>query len=133
MDELFDVGLAFSKCPLPTGRNLAIITNAGGGGVLSVDAMERYGLELVKFDEETNERLKAAVPEEGSIKNPIDVLGDAPVIRYKESLEAVLDSDDVDGLVMGLLKHLLKVQVSLINLLLQLIWVDLPLKMQMMY
>ena len=99
MDELFDVGLAFSKCPLPTGRNLAIITNAGGGGVLSVDAMERYGLELVKFDEETNARLKEAVPEEGSIKNPIDVLGDAPVIRYKESLEAVLDSDDVDGLV----------------------------------
>lgn len=99
MDELFDVGLAFSKCPLPTGRNLAIITNAGGGGVVSVDAMERYGLDLVKFDEETNARLKEAVPDEGSIKNPIDVLGDAPVIRYKESLEIVLDSDDVDGLV----------------------------------
>ena len=99
MDELFDVGLAFSKCPLPTGRNLAIITNAGGGGVVSVDAMERHGLDLVKFDDKTNARLKEAVPDEGSIKNPIDVLGDAPVIRYKESLEIVLDSDDVDGLV----------------------------------
>ena len=55
-------------------------------------------MKTLKFDEETNARLKEAVPEEGSIKNPIDVLGDAPVIRYKESLEAVLDSDDVDGL-----------------------------------
>jgi len=99
MDELFDVGLAFSKCPLPTGRNLAIVTNAGGGGVVSVDAMERYGLNLVQFDEETTERLKGAVPEEGSVKNPVDVLGDAPVSRYKESLEIILESDDVDGLV----------------------------------
>lgn len=100
MDELFDVALAFSKCPLPTGSNLAIITNAGGGGVVSVDTMERVGLDLVKFDDETNARLKEAVPEEGSIKNPIDVLGDAPVSRYKETLEIVLDSDGVDGLML---------------------------------
>ena len=100
MDELFDVALAFSKCPLPTGSNLAIITNAGGGGVVSVDTMERVGLDLVKFDDETNARLKEAVPAEGSIKNPIDVLGDAPVSRYKETLEIVLDSDGVDGLML---------------------------------
>ncbi|MDR1722212.1 MAG: acetate--CoA ligase family protein [Methanobrevibacter sp.] len=99
MDELFDVALAFSKCPLPTGRNLAIITNAGGGGVVSVDAMERFGLNLVQFDDETTKRLKEAVPDEGSVKNPIDVLGDAPVSRYKESLEIVLENDEVDGLV----------------------------------
>lgn len=99
MAELFDIGLAFSKCPLPTGRNLAIITNAGGGGVVSVDAMERNGLNLVSFDEETTAKLRAAVPEEGSVKNPIDVLGDAPVSRYKETLEIVLSSDDVDSLV----------------------------------
>lgn len=99
MDELFDVGLAFSKCNLPKGRNLAIITNAGGGGVVSVDAMERYGLNLVQFDDETTSKLKEAVPDEGSVKNPVDVLGDAPVIRYKESLEIVLGSEDVDALV----------------------------------
>ena len=99
MDELFDVGLAFSKCSLPTGRNLAIITNAGGGGVVSVDAMERFGLNLVQFDEDTIAKLREAVPDEGSVKNPIDVLGDAPVIRYKKTLEIVLSSDDVDSLV----------------------------------
>ena len=99
MAELFDLGLAFSKAPLPKGDNVAIITNAGGGGVLTVDAMEKAGLKLVQFDEETTEKLKECVTEEGSAKNPIDVLGDAPVSRYKESLEIVLGHEDVDSLI----------------------------------
>ena len=99
MAELFDLGLAFSKAPLPKGDNVAIITNAGGGGVLTVDAMEKVGLKLVQFDEKTTARLKECVTEEGSAKNPIDVLGDAPVSRYKESLEIVLANDDVDSLI----------------------------------
>ena len=99
MAELFDLGLAFSKAPLPRGDNVAIITNAGGGGVLTVDAMEKVGLKLVEFDEETTARLKECVTEEGSAKNPIDVLGDAPVSRYKESLEIVLSQDEVDSLI----------------------------------
>ncbi len=99
MAELFDLGLAFSKAPLPKGDNVAIVTNAGGGGVLTVDAMEKVGLKLVQFDEETTARLKECVTEEGSAKNPIDVLGDAPVSRYKESLEIVLANDDVDSLI----------------------------------
>ena len=52
MADLFDLGLAFSKAPLPTGPNVAIITNAGGGGVVTVDAMEKAGLKLVQFDDE---------------------------------------------------------------------------------
>ena len=99
MAELFDLGLAFSKAPLPKGDNVAIITNAGGGGVLTVDAMEKAGLNLVQFDEETTAKLKECVTEEGSAKNPIDVLGDAPVSRYKESLEIVLGYEDVDSLI----------------------------------
>ena len=99
MAELFDIGLAFSKAPLPEGNNVAIITNAGGGGVLTVDAMEKVGLELVKFDDETTEKLKECIPEEGSAKNPIDVLGDAPVNRYQESLDIVLHDDAVDSLI----------------------------------
>lgn len=99
MAELFDLGLAFSKAPLPRGDNVAIITNAGGGGVLTVDAMEKAGLKLVQFDEETTAKLKECVTEEGSAKNPIDVLGDAPVSRYKESLEIVLSQDKVDSII----------------------------------
>ena len=99
MAELFDLGLAFSIAPLPKGDNVAIITNAGGGGVLTVDAMEKAGLNLVQFDEETTAKLKKCVTDEGSAKNPIDVLGDAPVSRYKESLELVLGYEDVDSLI----------------------------------
>ena len=99
MAELFDIGLAFSKAPLPEGNNVAIITNAGGGGVLTVDEMERQGLELVQFDEETKEKLRKGIPEEGSVNNPIDVLGDAPVQRYKETLDIVLKDDQVDSLI----------------------------------
>jgi len=99
MAELFDLGLAFSKAPLPEGKNVAIITNAGGGGVLTVDAMEKAGLDLVKFDEETTAKLKECIPDEGSANNPIDVLGDAPVDRYKESLDIVLHDERVDSLI----------------------------------
>lgn len=97
MADLFDIGLAFSKAPLPTGPNVAIITNAGGGGVITVDAMEKNGLKLVEFDDETKARLDACIPDEGSSNNPIDVLGDAPVQRYKESLEIVLNDENVDS------------------------------------
>ena len=99
MAELFDIGLAFSKAPLPQGNNVAIITNAGGGGVLTVDAMEKVGLDLVKFDDETTAKLKECIPDEGSAKNPIDVLGDAPVNRYQESLDIVLHDEKVDSLI----------------------------------
>ncbi len=99
MAELFDIGLAFSKAPLPTGPNVAIITNAGGGGVITVDAMENTDLKLVKFDNKTTEKLKKCIPNEGSTANPIDVLGDAPVIRYKESLDIILKDNNVDSLI----------------------------------
>lgn len=99
MADLFDLGLAFSKAPLPTGPNVAIITNAGGGGVVTVDAMEKAGLKLVKFDDETKGKLKECIPDEGSANNPIDVLGDAPVSRYKESLDIVLEDSNVDSLI----------------------------------
>ena len=99
MAELFDLGLAFSKAPLPQGSNVAIITNAGGGGVLTVDAMEKVGLDLVKFDDETTAKLKECIPDEGSANNPIDVLGDAPVQRYQESLDIVLHDERVDSLI----------------------------------
>ena len=99
MDELFKVGLAFSSCPLPKGPNVGIITNAGGGGVISVDAMEKCGLEIAKLSSETKKQLDEVIPEEGTSNNPIDVLGDAPVSRYEDTLNILLHSDDVDSLI----------------------------------
>lgn len=99
MAELFDIGLGFSKAPLPKGDKVAIVTNAGGGGVVSVDALEKEGLELVQFDDETKARLREAIPDEGSANNPIDVLGDAPAERYEKALDIVLEDDNVDSLI----------------------------------
>ncbi len=99
MDELFKVGLAFSRCPLPKGRNVGIITNAGGGGVISVDAMEKYNLNIAKLSEETTKKLDEVIPDEGTSNNPIDVLGDAPTSRYQDTLDILLKSDDVDSLI----------------------------------
>ena len=99
MDELFKVGLAFSMCPIPQGRNVAVITNAGGGGVISVDEMELQDLDLSEFSQETIDKLNEVVPAEGSIKNPVDVLGDSPADRYDDTLKILLDADEVDSLI----------------------------------
>ena len=61
--------------------------------------MEKAGLQLVQFDEETTAKLKEAIPDEGSAKNPIDVLGDAPVERYEKTLDIVLEDEQVDSLI----------------------------------
>lgn len=99
MDELFEVGLAFSNCILPKGRNVAIVTNAGGGGVISVDAMEKYNLNLADFTEDTQLKLKEFIPPEGTTNNPIDVLGDGAVESYKKSLEVLIKADEVDSII----------------------------------
>ena len=99
MDDLFKVALAFSTCPLPKGRSVAVITNAGGGGVISVDEMEVQDLDLAKLSDDTLKKLGEVVPDEGSIKNPVDVLGDSPADRYEDTLEILLEADEVDSLI----------------------------------
>ena len=99
MNDLFDYGLAFSKSSLPTGKKVAVITNAGGGGVLTADKIEDIGLELVDLTDQTKSELRAVIPDEGSVENPIDVLGDAPADRYKATLDILLEEDDIDSII----------------------------------
>ncbi len=99
MQDLFDVGRAFSKLQLPNNTNVAVITNAGGGGVVTADSIEKYGLNMAKFSDETIEKLKQCMPPEGSINNPIDVLGDASPERYQKTLEAISQDDNVDSII----------------------------------
>lgn len=79
-------------------RNIAIITNAGGPGVLATDAAERAGLQLAELGTATVKTLKAALPPAASTANPIDVLGDALGDRYEKALTAVADDQSVDGI-----------------------------------
>lgn len=79
-------------------RNIAIITNAGGPGVLATDASERAGLSLAELSSTTVTTLKAALPPAASAANPVDVLGDALGDRYNVALTAVADDPNVDGI-----------------------------------
>lgn len=78
------------------GKNIAVITNAGGVGVLTTDLIEQYGLKLSNFSKPIQSELKAALPLEANIKNPVDLIGDAKADRYKSALEICLRDENVD-------------------------------------
>jgi len=99
VEELFDFAVGFSRQPLPKGNRFAIVTNAGGPGIMATDAAIRHGLELAKLRPETLESLKAKLPPTANFFNPVDVIGDAASDRYAVATEAVLADPNVDGLV----------------------------------
>jgi len=98
MESLFDMALALGYQPLLQGDRIAIITNAGGPGILATDALERAGLTLARFKLETTKAVQQHLPEAASVANPVDVLGDALADRYRFALEVVASDPNVDGL-----------------------------------
>ena len=99
VEDLFDFAPVFSDPVMPTGRRTAIVTNAGGPGIMATDACVRYGMELAKFQDYTAKSLKFTMPPAGSIKNPVDVIGDARHDRYRSALDAVTSDEGVDQVV----------------------------------
>ncbi|MDD5642705.1 MAG: acetate--CoA ligase family protein [Syntrophales bacterium] len=97
LEELFDYAVAFATQPLPQGNRAAIVTNAGGLGIMATDAAVRYGLTMADFEKETTARLKESLPPAANLHNPVDVLGDASEERYAAALERVLADAGVDG------------------------------------
>jgi acetyl coenzyme A synthetase (ADP forming)-like protein len=97
VEELFDLATAFSNQPLPNGRRVAIVTNAGGPGIILADACESQGLEVAPLARETEEKLRASLPEEASVKNPVDMIASATADRYEAALDAVLDDPGIDA------------------------------------
>lgn len=102
MQSLFDVSLALGYQPLLKGDRIAIITNAGGPGILATDALERSGLSLARFENKTITTLAQYLPDAASAANPVDVLGDARADRYNLALETVAADPNVDGLLVVL-------------------------------
>lgn len=94
--ELFDYAALYCTQPLPRGNRVAIITNAGGPGIMATDAAVRYGLKLAEISPATQERMRGALPVTASLRNPIDVIGDARADRYKSAVHAVLEDENVD-------------------------------------
>jgi len=97
--ELFDCAEAFIDPLLPAGRRTAIVTNAGGPGIMATDACIRHGLKIPRFQEYTIKSLRFQMPPTGSIKNPVDVIGDAKHDRYRAALDAVAADENVDQVV----------------------------------
>jgi acetyl coenzyme A synthetase (ADP forming)-like protein len=98
MESLFDMALALGYQPPLNGDRIAIITNAGGPGILATDAMEKSGLSLARFELETIHALEQYLPDAASAANPVDVLGDARADRYQFALEQVAKDPNVDGI-----------------------------------
>lgn len=96
--DLFNCAEVLGLQPLPQGPNLAVITNAGGPGVMATDALIAHGAKLAKFSSKTMERLNSVLPPYWSRSNPIDILGDAKADRYRVVVEACLDDENVDGI-----------------------------------
>ncbi len=95
-EELFDYATALSMQPLPKGRRVAIVTNAGGPGIICADAVENMGLKAAELQGATATSLKKKLPSAASVGNPIDVLGDADPERYQTAVRAALKDESVD-------------------------------------
>ncbi|MFZ5764651.1 MAG: acetate--CoA ligase family protein [Thermodesulfobacteriota bacterium] len=97
--ELFDFVTAFSMQPLPRGKRVLIITNAGGPGTMVADAVEKIGLEVAELDRTIASGLRQKLPGAASTGNPIDVLGDADPARYVAAIEAAQADEAVDAII----------------------------------
>ncbi|MFU8771197.1 MAG: acetate--CoA ligase alpha subunit [Anaerolineales bacterium] len=102
MESLFDIALALGYQPEMTGDRVAIVTNAGGPGILATDSLEHSGLRLARFENETIKKLEQYLPDAASAANPVDVLGDARADRYKFALETVISDPNVNAILVVL-------------------------------
>jgi acetyl coenzyme A synthetase (ADP forming)-like protein len=99
LEELIDAAVLFSSQPLPHGRNVAVVTNAGGLGILCADACDAAGLVLPELSEDTQAALAGLLPAEATQSNPVDLLGSATAETYEAVLPLVLADAHVDALI----------------------------------
>ena len=99
LEEMFDVAALLSHQPLPAGRRVAIVTNAGGPGILAADACEAHGLELASLSEASRLELCSFLPPSANVGNPVDMLASAPPEHYRRTLEIVLRDSSVDSVI----------------------------------
>jgi acetyl coenzyme A synthetase (ADP forming)-like protein len=96
IEQMFDFSRILSYESEIKGNRVAVVTNGGGFGVLSTDAIERNGLNLVEFEEEVRKKLQKVLPNYAKVHNPLDLIGDATPERYRGALEILMDYEGVD-------------------------------------
>jgi acetyltransferase len=98
IEELFDIGKLLESQPLPGDGGLAIVTNAGGPGIITADATERAGIRLAHIADESILALKKVLPPSAAFGNPFDIIGDALADRYKSAIDVITKDKDVAGI-----------------------------------
>lgn len=96
--DLFNCSSILAKQPRPMGPNIAIVTNAGGPGVLATDSIIEKGGKLAQLSPETIEKLNKVLPAHWSHGNPVDIIGDGDEDRYQQAIEICLEDKNIDGL-----------------------------------
>jgi acetyltransferase len=99
IEEMFEWARAMAWQPLPKGKRVAVLTNAGGPAILAVDALEQAGLEIASLTQTTKDYLISRLPKAASVSNPVDVLAGSGPATYTLALEALLTDKNVDAVV----------------------------------
>ena len=99
LEELFDVATLLSHQPVPAGRRVAIVTNAGGPAILAADACEANGLQVAPLTPETQRRLRAFLPPAASVTNPVDMIASATPEQFERTIRDVAADPDVDSVI----------------------------------
>jgi acetyltransferase len=97
VEELFDFAMAFANQPLPASNRVAIVTNAGGPGIIIADACEAHGLEVAPLTAETQVELRQGLPEEAAVRNPVDLIASATAETYEFALQHVFEDPGIDA------------------------------------
>lgn len=105
-EEMFDTLKVIATKKLPKGRNIAIVTNAGGPGIMATDFVEQFGLKMAEIGDKSKEKLKKDLPIYANVNNPIDILGDALLDRYEKAIKIALEDVNVDTLLVILTPQL---------------------------
>jgi acetyl coenzyme A synthetase (ADP forming)-like protein len=96
-EQMFNWARALANCPLPKGKRIAVLTNAGGPGVIAADAIEDHGLQLAQLSDATLKGLSSVLPPAAGIDNPVDMLASASPEIYADCLKLLLNDENVDG------------------------------------
>ncbi len=99
LDEMFDLAAMLGNQPLPRGRRIAILTNAGGPGILCADACEAGGLWVPELSDETKALLRGFLPITASVANPVDMIASASPEHFRRAIEVLLPTGEVDTLI----------------------------------
>ena len=99
LGEMFDLALTLSSQPLPRGRRVAILTNAGGLGILCADACEANGLVVQRPSAQTKRRLREFLSPAASVENPVDMIASASPEDFRKAVEILLCADEADALI----------------------------------